>query len=443
MKKVVDTPPTKITLLKTLMANHERKRSLLLPYGHSIFPKIAQVDPMSNLYQTCCLVFTVVALATLPFLPTLIANYLGVASWSEEISFSALPMLLCSALELDPEIMENAFKLTCILLSTLVVMDFLGCTWPKSWNTDNTQCYDEMFCEPTRKGALIRRPGNVLSNFFYLYGSMCVLASSTTADDSTRLFRQSDLLFGVMLFILGILSIIWHASNAPKSQYIDLWSMDSCIGYLLLRFVCMAVVSLNWISSSAASTLCLGLYLLLIAANGRHQLNWSAKKFLEKGCVFSGRHRLLAQLQREKKDAKGETVRAMGGEMIGDVSIVAVCLFLSMPVLYMIVPFLLQLFILRAVGSVPLATLSSATLVIGWTLRIWERFCLDGNNVMNYVVDRKKKSSSQIMVWFWTVCAGLVSPTAHLHLWTGLTLLAGYAHARTVDVELLASQGGV
>ena len=71
-------------------------------------------------------------------------------------------------------------------------------------------------------------------------------------------------MFGVLLLILAVLSVIWHSSNAPDSrkytnisikfldaapvacdstsdrllvitEYIDLWSMDSCIAYLIVR----------------------------------------------------------------------------------------------------------------------------------------------------------------------------------------------------------------
>ena len=57
-------------------------------------------------------------------------------------------------------------------------------------------------------------------------------------------FLVADTIFGVMLLILASLSVIWHASNAPKSQYIDLWSMDSCIAYLIIRCACQGVLVL-------------------------------------------------------------------------------------------------------------------------------------------------------------------------------------------------------
>ena len=36
-----------------------------------------------------------------------------------------------------------------------------------------------------------------------------------------------------------------------------------------------------------------------------------------------------------------------------------------------------------------------------------------------------------------TSAAAIASPTANLHFFTGITLVAGYAHVRTLDAELL------
>ena len=105
------------------------------------------------------------------------------------------------------------------------------------WRTENTQCYDEMFCEPTR-ASLVRRPGNTYSNVFYLFGALAVLLSTLSADCVARrsnAFRVADAMFGAMMLILALLSVTWHASNAPKSQYVDLWAMNSCIVYLIVR----------------------------------------------------------------------------------------------------------------------------------------------------------------------------------------------------------------
>ena len=96
-------------------------------------------------------------------------------------------------------------------------------TWPKNWETDNNACYDDMFCEPTRKDRVIRRPGNTLSNFLYLMLAFVILSSAVsrgvveeeaTSPPLIRGMLLSDFIFGLMLLILSISSIIWHSCNA-------------------------------------------------------------------------------------------------------------------------------------------------------------------------------------------------------------------------------------
>jgi hypothetical protein len=108
--------------------------------------------------------------------------------------------------------------------------------WPKNWETHNCACYHDMFCEPTRENRLIRRPGNALSNFFYLLFSFMILTmtvshvmlGSDRTEQVPRIYGLllSDFVFGIMLFILSISSIIWHSSNAMWSHPVDLWSME-------------------------------------------------------------------------------------------------------------------------------------------------------------------------------------------------------------------------
>lgn len=96
--------------------------------------------------------------------------------------------------------------------------------WPKSWETDNNACYDDMFCEPPRRDRVIRRLGNTLSNFFYLFLALVVLLSTVmhgvSSDDVTIIsgFIVSDFIFGVMLLILAVSSTIWHGCNAMWSH---------------------------------------------------------------------------------------------------------------------------------------------------------------------------------------------------------------------------------
>lgn len=111
-----------------------------------------------------------------------------------------------------------------VLIWTDAITKIRPFPWPKSWEADNNACYYDMFCEPTREGRLIRRPGNALSNFLYLMLAFMVLMSTVSHGlDSGKTpmiygLLISDFIFGVMLFILSISSVIWHSCNAMVSQ---------------------------------------------------------------------------------------------------------------------------------------------------------------------------------------------------------------------------------
>jgi len=119
------------------------------------------------------------------------------------------------------------------------------------------------------------------------------------------------------------------------------------------------------------------------------------------------------------------------------------CMFFGMPVLFMILPTIVQAFIVGSVGSIVLGTVAAASLVLGWGLRMFERFVLDGWTPMNLACEIQSRANCKatwITVQFrqsgGTVLAALVSPTAALHWFTGVTLLVGYMNVRSLDATL-------
>ncbi|CAB9516994.1 expressed unknown protein [Seminavis robusta] len=301
--------------------------------------------------------------------------------------------------------------------------------WPTAWKTDNTLCYHDMFAEPTRFGRLLRRPGNTLSNGTYLLASLCVLWSSLFHRQSV--FWMSDILYGIMLFLLAVFSNLWHASNAPWSQYPDLWSMDSCISYLIIRCVCFGVmcqlrkVLLYNQSETIAAVTCLLIYMVVIAALAKYNYGFFQKGWLDGHCPFSARMLLMG-----KGDWFGAGQR--------DCHVVWVCAFATLPVFYTALPTLINVMLATSTGSVTAANWAFRCLVIGWTYRMWERFVMDGCVLMNWflVVPQPKGNhndcSSKPNVLL-TIGAAICSPTAVMHFFTGLTLLTGYMHARSCE----------
>ncbi|KAG7357237.1 hypothetical protein IV203_001925 [Nitzschia inconspicua] len=289
--------------------------------------------------------------------------------------------------------------------------------WPESWTTENIICYNEMFCEPTRWGRLLRRPGNTLSNVTYLLSSLCIFDSSLRSA-----YWMSDLIFAVMLLVLAVFSTLWHASNAPWSQYVDIWSMDCCILYLIVRYGCLASQTVlttllgteSRISQQLSTSVCVLIYSTIVVGLGKSHSDKYQKRWLHGNCPFSGRARLLGR----------SNFRGRGQE---DVHVVTVCTFAALPVIFTGIPTIIQVLVIGSAGSTVAAMWAFRTLVLGWSYRLFDRWLLDGCVPMNYFTSGRQPS------WFCTFCAAIVSPTAVLHFFTGLTLLTGYMHCRSVE----------
>lgn len=77
-------------------------------------------------------------------------------------------------------------------------------------------------------------------------------------------------------------------------------------------------------------------------------------------------------------------------------------LYAGMPIIYMALPTLIQTAVIGSLGSIVASTVAATSLSMGWSLRMFERFCMDGSPVRQH--------------WFWL----------HLdkHPRLGLTVLA-------------------
>ena len=259
---------------------------MALPYGKSIFTALAAADPTPAALQAVYCSVAVLSVLLLPLLPALLIRVVGIdGTWDARHGGSGVVDLLRATLGTSDTAVVGAAGVTAAVYGALLILDVLsGCvsriSWPAAWHCENTRCYDEMFCEPARANALVRRPGNAYSNCLYLFDACIVLVSI----DASSPFALADALFGGMLLLLSIFSTLWHASHAPKVHYLDLWAMDSCIAYLLVRIACVgggvAFIAQPWNlpggAHAAAGAACALLYGLVIASNGRKQAADSA-----------------------------------------------------------------------------------------------------------------------------------------------------------------------
>lgn len=398
--------------------------SSLPPFGKSLFPLIWRLDPNPNAIKSLLVVSTTVALCALLFLPSLFVIFTDMnGDWDDRHKVDSIMSLMESTLGLSPAQTMFAFAITVFLFGGLMIADMIigndKNIYPSSWETNNTTCYSEMFSEPTRLDRLVRRPGNTLSNATYLFGSLCILLS-TPKDNA---FYVADFMFGVMLFILAISSTIWHGCNSPASQYPDLWSMDCCILYMIIRWACFGgmcfFLSYNKVFiRKLAGWICAVGFMLAIYKVGRLQQRFFQKRWLHGSCPFSVRSRLVG-----KSD--------LFGQGHADIRVSTVCAYAALPVYFSVIPSAVQVLFVGSLGSSVAANLAFRTLVVGWTYRLVDRWTLDGCLVLNWITEQRPKT------WLGSTCrtigAAIFSPTAVLHAMTGITLLTGYMYARSVD----------
>jgi len=97
----------------------------------------------------------------------------------------------------------------------------------------------------------------------------------------------------------------------------------------------------------------------------------------------------------------------------------------------------------HSIGSACLARVVNISLVVGWQYRIFERWSLDGCEHMLHLSERIKnsiKSGNASASLLWRTLAAILSPTAVLHVCTGITLLAAYCHVRSLEMTILSNK---
>ena len=118
-----------------------------------------------------------------------------------------------------------------------------------------------------------------------------------------------------------------------------------------------------------------------------------------------------------------------------DMTIGGFCLFLGIAIVYLAVPSTAVLYAGR-MGS-PVALFATCTsLAIGWTSRMLERFCLDGFAPMTAINRRLAEHPPNAVSVLLRLAGAALSPTAWLHWWTGITLIAGFVHVRSFDHDI-------
>ena len=435
--------------------------------GVSVAGVIWAFDTRPTWWRLGWVAATCIALPSLPFAPAALACWLGEGAASSfpdtwAVAWALTPQGLAASLGVDPAAAEFAALMTGAAYAVLLIADWVvkpspadaardAGVWPR-WlaGPRHAHTYDSAFFEPARRGRLLRRLGNTLSNATYTFAGLLVLSTATGGPASP--FAAADALFGVFLLLLGAFSVAWHASNAMKTHYPDLWAMEGCIVYLILRFAATAALPalrslhapvallerpLAAVGGPAGALLLLA-YVALLVSNGRFRLSHVRHRrrggWLDEACKFSARYRLRFHSDPSRASANEDGRGAM--------TVAATCGYAALPVFYLLLPLTVCAAAVGGIGDVAAATATCATLAFGWGYRMTERWALDWHPLYRALVTPANfravpVDATRLPAWR-VLLAALLSPTAALHTWTGFTLAAGFAWARSVEARAAA-----
>lgn len=210
------------------------------------------------------------------------------------------------------------------------------------------------------------------------------------------------------------------------------------------------------LASSISSLGCLGIFICHIVLNGRRWYSKHEERFWHHFCPFSVRNRLpnSPMVRLKKNDDQNDvhpnnTAHERGvvypRKALEPLGIVEVYLFALMPVLNNIPSWILIKTIFHSIGSVCLVRVVNISLMLGWTYRLFERWALDGCLHILFCTEKIEmadKKGNHFQSFVWMALAAMLSPTAALHFWTGITLVAAFCHMRSLEIVVLTSYHG-
>jgi hypothetical protein len=437
------------------------------PFGISLFHAIMKADPAPYQIKWMYLSITAILMTSIlclsEFLMYLTNTTTAITTNHNNIVISLKSLLdvYTKTLNIEEDNIIKHFYVSIGIFLVFLILHFCRISWPLKWyhkinNKYSTSCYDEMFAEPLssidlmphkkgRGSRLIARMGNTLSNVSYLFTALVVCDSawnwSANDNGNNNIYHLADKLFGINLILLSFFSTLWHSTNYNKEHYLDLWAMDHAILYLIMRYVAIGinvllpipVIISNYIPISISIPLNLFLFYsitFIIAYKSyisESLCDYGAGMF-DKSFPPSGRRRLTL----------------LDKNNLPDMSVGGMCLFTALPILYMTLPTLIMYNIGKTGNPLALKVLT-LSLTIAWSYRMLERFCVDGlpfieriTSQLNLNEKNDLKRPNFLIKFCLRFIAGTISPTAVLHWLTGVCLLAGFVHVRSLDEDIAA-----
>jgi len=126
-----------------------------------------------------------------------------------------------------------AAMLTALLAAvTIALLNLFGPDWLRfaPATCTETRC----FCEMPRVGALLLQPTNSLSSFGYVFAGLLMILLARSRDWRSDFPPQAAAILGVAAIIVGIGSVLLHATLTLWGQFFDVLGMYLISGFFLI-----------------------------------------------------------------------------------------------------------------------------------------------------------------------------------------------------------------
>jgi len=146
-----------------------------------------------------------------------------------------------------------------VAMATLALLHLLGPNWA---TFEPATCLaTHCFCEAPRAGALVLQPANAWSSLGFVFVGFWIIWGAYASPQATAFSGGRALLFGVTAIVVGIGSVLLHATLTLWGQFYDVLGM-----YLLSAFVLVyALQSWRGLSNAMSFALYVAACAVLIA----------------------------------------------------------------------------------------------------------------------------------------------------------------------------------
>tara|TARA_R100001244_G_scaffold6593_34_gene8424 strand:+ start:7037 stop:7831 length:795 start_codon:yes stop_codon:yes gene_type:complete len=126
-----------------------------------------------------------------------------------------------------------ATALTAVIAAiTIALLNLIGPDWARfaPASCTETRC----FCEMPRTGTLLVQPANSLSSFGYVFAGLLMILQARSRDWTSAFPPPAAAILGIAAIIVGIGSVLLHATLTLWGQFFDVLGMYLISGFFLV-----------------------------------------------------------------------------------------------------------------------------------------------------------------------------------------------------------------